>query len=47
MTSDIPRQPVCTAHDPRGGGNPRRIMAFRPDPQPDRPRRPLHAEENE
>jgi hypothetical protein len=28
------RQPVTTTHDPRGGGNPRLIMAPRPDPWP-------------
>lgn len=29
------RQPVTTTHDPRGGGNPRLIMAPRPHPGPD------------
>lgn len=28
------KQPVTTTHDPRGGGNPRLVMAPRPDPWP-------------
>jgi hypothetical protein len=36
------RQPVSTTHDPRGGGNPRLILAPRPDPWPG-DRQPVYA----